>query len=254
MPPTPHSSDDTHWMRRALGLARGMRGRVWPNPPVGCVVVKEGLCIAEAATHPGGRPHAERAALERAGNAARGAVLYVTLEPCCHWGKTPPCTEAILEAGIARVVASVQDPDPRVNGGGFAQLRAAGIVVDVGERAEEAQRIMAGFLHRVRTGAPRVTLLDQPTGTVPDGEDALLLTRDGRPALVLPTTQTAAHERPPILDADEADVLLRLGAFGLTSIAMHAGDPILAALLLRDGHQTVHAATTDMARFSGGFP
>lgn len=243
MPPTPHSSEDTHWMRRALGLARGMRGRVWPNPPVGCVVVKEGLCIAEAATHPGGRPHAERAALERAGNAARGAVLYVTLEPCCHWGKTPPCTEAILEAGIARVVASVQDPDPRVNGGGFAQLRAAGIAVDVGEGAEEAQRIMAGFLHRVRTGAPRVTLLNQPTGTVPDGEDALLLTRDGRPALILPTTQTAVYERPPILDANETDVLWRLGALGLTSVAIHGGDPIWAALQ-SNGHQTVNAWRT----------
>ena len=126
MCPTPHNSD-LFFMQRALDLARDMRGYVWPNPPVGCVIVKDAEVIAKAATHPGGRPHAERKAIAMAGCAALGATLYVTLEPCCHWGKTPPCTDAIIEAGVARVVCAVQDPDPRVNGGGFQKLRDAGI-------------------------------------------------------------------------------------------------------------------------------
>ncbi|MCH3703261.1 bifunctional diaminohydroxyphosphoribosylaminopyrimidine deaminase/5-amino-6-(5-phosphoribosylamino)uracil reductase RibD, partial [Campylobacter lari] len=115
-----------------------MRGHVWPNPPVGCVIVKNGICIGEGATQPGGRPHAERVALDIAGEAARGATLYVTLEPCCHWGHTSPCADAIIMAGITRVVASQQDPDPRVNGGGFRQLAEAGIDVAIGEGAKEA--------------------------------------------------------------------------------------------------------------------
>ena len=117
MSPTPPNSD-LSFMQRALDLAKRVRGHVWPNPPVGCVIVREGAIVAEAATHPGGRPHAERKALEMAGDGARGATLYVTLEPCCHWGKTPPCADAIIAAGISRVVCATQDPDPRVNGGG----------------------------------------------------------------------------------------------------------------------------------------
>lgn len=253
MPPTPHSSDDARWMQQALDLARTMRGHVWPNPPVGCVVVKEGVCIAKAATHPGGRPHAERAALEHAGDQAQGATLYVTLEPCCHWGKTPPCVDAILAAGITRVVASMRDPDPRVNGGGFAQLRAAGITVEVGEGAEEAQRIMAGFLYRVQTGRPHITLLDQPMQTVPEGEDALLLTRDGQPVLILPTGQNVAgSEYLPTLEGRETDVLLSLGVLGLTSIAVHADDPVLSALQ-RNRLQTINTIGISVTRTSGEF-
>lgn len=247
MCPIPPSSDDARWMQRALDLAQAMLGHVWPNPPVGCVIVKNGICVGEGATQVGGRPHAERVALERAGDAARGAVLYVTLEPCCHWGNTPPCVDAIIAAGIARVVASMQDPDPRVNGGGFAQLAMAGIAVDVGQNAEDAQHIMAGFLHRVRTGRPRITLLDEPTDAVPDGEDALLLSRSGLPILVLPAKRVFLDAAPTLVG--EGDVLLRLGALGLTSIAMHADDPIVATLR-RSMCQESDAVEADFVRSS----
>ena len=113
---TPNSHDDKMWMRRALDLAEQMCGHVWPNPPVGCVIVKEGAVIAQGVTRPGGRPHAKRVALDQAKADAKGATLYVTLEPCCHWGKTPPCADAIIEAGIARVVCAIRDPEPRVKG------------------------------------------------------------------------------------------------------------------------------------------
>lgn len=153
-PTLPNSEGDAHWMRRALALARGARGLVWPNPPVGCVLVRGDKIAAEAETQPGGRSHAERLALTRAGLRAQGTTLYVTLEPCSHWGRTPPCADAIIAAGVTRVVAKLRDPDPRVDGKGFARLRAAGIAVDIGLGAQDAREIMAGFLHQVRTGAP----------------------------------------------------------------------------------------------------
>lgn len=135
-------------MAQALDLARSVRGRVGTNPPVGCVIVRGGTIVGTGATQPGGRPHAERMALDNAGTAALGATLYVTLEPCCHYGQTPPCADAITAAGVARVVASMQDPDPRVDGGGFAKLRATGITLDIGLGADQAAEIMADFLHR----------------------------------------------------------------------------------------------------------
>ncbi|TFY95189.1 bifunctional diaminohydroxyphosphoribosylaminopyrimidine deaminase/5-amino-6-(5-phosphoribosylamino)uracil reductase RibD [Pseudomonas nabeulensis] len=229
MHPTLHSSDDARWMRRALDLAQAMRGHVWPNPPVGCVIVKNGICIGEGATQPGGRPHAERVELDIAGEAARGATLYVTLEPCCHWGHTSPCADAIIMAGIIRVVASQQDPDPRVNGGGFRQLAEAGIDVAIGEGAKEAACIMMGFLHRVHTGTPHVTWLNEPAGRVPDGEDALLMTQQGLPTLVLTTQRTL--ENSSVLDINrDTDVLAHLGQLGLTSVAIYTGDPFAVAL------------------------
>jgi diaminohydroxyphosphoribosylaminopyrimidine deaminase/5-amino-6-(5-phosphoribosylamino)uracil reductase len=154
---TPDPADAAH-MRAALALARRGLGTSWPNPSVGCVVVKDGRVVGRAVTCPGGRPHAEPVALERAGAAARGATVYVTLEPCCHWGRTPPCTDALITAGVARVVVARRDPDRRVNGGGIARLRAAGI--DVIERVleHEADEVLAGFLQRVREGRPLVTL------------------------------------------------------------------------------------------------
>ncbi|MEL6317419.1 MAG: bifunctional diaminohydroxyphosphoribosylaminopyrimidine deaminase/5-amino-6-(5-phosphoribosylamino)uracil reductase RibD, partial [Pseudomonadota bacterium] len=155
-PPTRHSSDDLVWMGRALDLAQAMRGHVWPNPPVGCVIVKDGAAVAQAATNVGGRPHAERQALEKAGPLARGATLYVTLEPCCHWGETPPCADAIVDAEISRVVCAIRDPDPRVNGGGFATLRRAGLDLSVGARAGDAERLISGFANRIRHGVPEV--------------------------------------------------------------------------------------------------
>ena len=130
----------------------------WPNPPVGCVLVREGSVVGRGATAPGGRPHAETVALAMAGEQARGATAYVTLEPCCHHGATPPCTEALIAAGVARVLAAVRDPDPRVDGEGLARLRAAGIAVEEGMLRAEAEEVAAGFLSRVRNGRPAITL------------------------------------------------------------------------------------------------
>ncbi len=145
-------------MRAALALARRGLGTTWPNPSVGCVIVRDGLVVGRGRTQPGGRPHAETQALAMAGDAARGADAYVTLEPCNHTGQTPPCTEALIAAGVARVVIAGADPDPRVDGAGIARLRAAGVTVETGVLAEEADELQAGFLHRIRHGRPLVTL------------------------------------------------------------------------------------------------
>jgi diaminohydroxyphosphoribosylaminopyrimidine deaminase/5-amino-6-(5-phosphoribosylamino)uracil reductase len=131
---------------------------VWPNPAVGCVIARDGRVVGRGWTQPGGRPHAETEALVRAGAAAHGATAYVTLEPCCHWGRTPPCADALIIAGVRRVVVACEDPDPRVAGGGLARLRAAGLGVEIGLCAAEAAEINAGFFQRVRLGRPLVTL------------------------------------------------------------------------------------------------
>ena len=152
-------------MRAALGLARRGLGRVWPNPAVGCVIVQfdsdgQGLgrVVGRGWTQPGGRPHAETQALDRAGAAARGATAYISLEPCSHQGETLPCTQALIAAGIARVVSALEDPDPRVAGQGLAQLREASIDVATGLCAEEASFVNAGYLSRQLTGRPLITL------------------------------------------------------------------------------------------------
>src|SRR6202043_306586 len=119
-------------MALALALGRRGLGRTWPNPAVGAVVARESVIVGRGWTQPGGRPHAETEALRRAGAAARGATLYVTLEPCSHHGKTPPCTDAIIAAGITRGVSALENPNPKVAGAGHARLRSAGIAVDVG--------------------------------------------------------------------------------------------------------------------------
>jgi diaminohydroxyphosphoribosylaminopyrimidine deaminase/5-amino-6-(5-phosphoribosylamino)uracil reductase len=149
---------DARFMQLALGLGRRGQGRTWPNPAVGAVVVKDGVIAGRGWTQPGGRPHAEPDALKRAGEAARGATLYVTLEPCSHVGKSPPCVDAVIAAGIARVVSAIEDPNPEVAGGGHAKLRAAGIVVDVGLHAAEAAHDHAGHFRRIRDHRPHVIL------------------------------------------------------------------------------------------------
>jgi len=149
---------DRTWMRRAIALAWRACGRVAPNPAVGAVIVRDGVVVGEGCTKPPGGPHAEIVALREAGERARGATLYVTLEPCTHYGRTPPCVEAILRAGIARVVIGVRDPYPEVDGRGIAALRAAGLAVEVGVEAEAAAEVIAGYLKRLRTGLPEVTL------------------------------------------------------------------------------------------------
>ena len=145
-------------MSLALMLGRRGQGRTWPNPAVGCVVVRDGRIVGRGWTADGGRPHAETQALQQADEAARGATAYVTLEPCAHHGKTPPCAEALVRAGVSRVVAAMEDSDPRVAGEGFAILQKAGIEVTVGVLAEEAARDLDGFLLRIEHGRPHLTL------------------------------------------------------------------------------------------------
>ncbi|MEQ9042620.1 MAG: bifunctional diaminohydroxyphosphoribosylaminopyrimidine deaminase/5-amino-6-(5-phosphoribosylamino)uracil reductase RibD [Alphaproteobacteria bacterium] len=156
-------------MQAALGLARRALGNAAPNPAVGCVLVREGRVMGRGWTQSGGRPHAETEALARAGEAARGATAYISLEPCAHEGKTPPCTGALIRAGIARAVIAVEDPDPRVAGKGVAELREAGIEVTENVAAAEAAELNAGFFLRVRKGRPLVTL---KTATTLDGRIA----------------------------------------------------------------------------------
>jgi len=149
---------DARFMQLALTLGRRGQGRTWPNPAVGAVVVKDGVIVGRGWTQPGGRPHAEPEALKLAGEAARGATLYATLEPCSHFGKSPPCADAIIAAGVARVVSAIEDPNPEVAGQGHAKLRAAGIKVDIGLGAAEAARDHAGHFRRVREKRPHVIL------------------------------------------------------------------------------------------------
>lgn len=152
------SQSDARFMDRALELAARGLGNTWPNPSVGCVLVQGETIVGEGWTQPGGRPHAEVHALGNAGANARGATAYVTLEPCAHQGRTGPCAVALAEAGVARVVVALGDPDPRVSGRGLKILHDAGITAETGMRAQEAARLNAGFLNRIHTGKPRVTL------------------------------------------------------------------------------------------------
>lgn len=148
--------DDAHFMAVALALGDRNLGAAWPNPSVGAVVVDRGSgeprVVARGVTQVGGRPHAERVALDAAGDAARGATMYVSLEPCSHYGRTPPCVDAIMAAGVARVVTALTDPDPRVSGRGHDRLIAAGVEVRVGVLAAEATRSHRGHITRVTEG------------------------------------------------------------------------------------------------------
>ena len=149
--------DDTRWMARALALAARGRGLTSPNPMVGALVVQEGAVIAERFHERAGAPHAEAAALEAAGPRARGSTLYVTLEPCNHVGRTPPCVDAIIRAGVRRVVAATRDPNPRVRGGGAAALTAAGIEVDLGCLERDARELNHAFFTAIGQQRPHVT-------------------------------------------------------------------------------------------------
>ena len=142
----------------ALRLGRRALGNTAENPNVGCVIVSDGRLVGAGWTQPGGRPHAETEALKMAGDKARGATAYVTLEPCAHHGQTGPCAEALVSAGIARVVTAIEDPDPRVSGGGHAILERAGVIFESGLGAGEARRDMAGFLTRIQKNRPQVIL------------------------------------------------------------------------------------------------
>ena len=175
-------------MSLALSLGRRGMGRVRPNPAVGCVVVKDGQIVGRGWTADGGRPHAETQALAQAGSAALGATIYVTLEPCAHQGQTPPCAEALIKAGVDRVVVALGDPDPRVDGGGIKMLQDAGITVTLGVCAEQAAADHAGFLLRVSKGRPFVTL--KLAGTV----DGRIATATGESQWITgPAARQAVH-------------------------------------------------------------
>lgn len=208
-------SDDLRYMQLALALGRRGQGRTWPNPAVGAVVVKDGIIVGRGWTQPGGRPHAEPEALKRAGEAARGATLYVTLEPCSHFGKSPPCADAIIAAGIARVVSAVEDPNPNVGGQGHARLRAAGIAVDVGLCAEEAARGHAGHFLRVREKRPYVIL------KLAVSTDDKIAAAGYRPVAI---TGEAARLRVHLLRAQSDAVLTGIGT-------VLADDPLLTVRL-----------------------
>jgi len=151
-------AEDARWMRRALEMAQASKAVSSPNPAVGCVLVRDGVVVGEGFHDYERRDHAEVVALKQAGDAARGSTAYVTLEPCCHTGRTGPCTEALIAAGVARVVAATGDPNTEVNGQGFARLREAGVAVECGEGAEEARALNDAFAGFIRTGLPFVTL------------------------------------------------------------------------------------------------
>jgi diaminohydroxyphosphoribosylaminopyrimidine deaminase/5-amino-6-(5-phosphoribosylamino)uracil reductase len=232
-------------MRSALALARRGVGNTWPNPSVGCVILRDGRVVGRAVTAPGGRPHAEPAALAMAGPAARGATVYVTLEPCCHWGRTPPCTDALIAAGVARVVIAARDPDPRVHGAGIAQLRAAGIAVDEGVLEAEAHAVTAGFRQRITTGRPLVTLKLAAT------LDGRIATHSGESRWITgPAARRAAHALRGRNDAvlvgvgtvlaDDPDLTCRLPGFRTTPIVRVVADSHLRTPLTSRLAATTH--------------
>ncbi len=208
-------SEDQRFMALALALGRRGLGRTWPNPAVGAVIVKDGVIVGRGWTQRAGRPHAEIEALSRAGAAARGATMYVTLEPCSHHGKSPPCADAIIAAGVARVVSALEDPNPEVAGAGHARLRAAGIAVDIGEGAEAARRAHAGHIRRMRDGRPYVML---KLAVSADGKAAAA---ERRPVAI---TGEAVRDRVHLLRAESDAIMIGIG----TALA---DDPVLTCRL-----------------------
>src|SRR3979490_3002022 len=202
---------DARFMQLALSMGRRGQGRTWPNPAVGAVVVKDGIIVGRGWTQPGGRPPATPGAPRRAGAPARGATLYVTLEPCSHFGRSPPCADAVIAAGIARVVSAIEDPNPEVAGQGHARLRAAGIVVDVGLRAAEAAHDHAGHFRRIRDKRPHVIL------KLAVSADDRIAAAGHKPEAI---TGEEARTRVPLLRAQCDAILVGIGT-------VRADDPLL---------------------------
>ena len=234
--PKEQAEIDARMMREALSLARRGLGTTWPNPAVGAVVWRmtpEGpRVVARGFTQPGGRPHAETVALAQAGDLARGASMAVTLEPCSHHGRTPPCCEAIVAAGIARVVSALEDPDPRVNGRGHIHLRAAGVPVTVGTLAAEARRVNYGFILKVVDGRPLVTVKLAQTAdgfAARSGGERLLIT--GRAAAAKVHKMRARHDAIMVgigtVLADDPLLTVRLAGLGGRSPVRVVVDPDL---------------------------
>lgn len=207
--------EDIRYMRAALALGTREMGRTWPNPAVGALVVKDGVVVGRGWTKIGGRPHAERVALAEAGDEARGATLYVSLEPCSHHGRTPPCADAIVESGVARVVSTIEDPNPLIGGQGYKRLRDAGIEVVDGVCAHEAEKVHAGHLFRIVHKRPYVTL-------------KLAVSANGKAAL-------AGRKPAPITGAAARDLVHRMRsktdaiAAGIGTVL--ADDPLLTVRL-----------------------
>lgn len=208
------ASQDKRYMDLALMLGRRGLGLTSPNPSVGAVLVKDGVIVGRGWTQKGGRPHAEVEALRRAGEAARGATMYVTLEPCSHHGKSPPCADAIVKAGVVRVVSAVEDVNPEVAGQGHARLRAAGIEVDVGLGRTEALRDQDGHVRRMRDHRPHVTL------KLAVSADGMIGQRGARVLL----TGEAANAHVHLLRAQHDAILVGIG----TALA---DDPLLTCRL-----------------------
>ena len=193
---------DQRHMAVALELARRGLGRVWPNPAVGCVLVRAGRVVGRGWTQSGGRPHAETEAIGRAGEGARGATAYVSLEPCAHEGKTQPCADALVHAGIARCVVALEDPDPRVSGRGIALMRQAGLEVQTGILADEARELNEGFFSRINRNRPVVTL---KLATTLDG---FIATSHGESQWV---TGALARQRGHLMRAEHDAVMVGIG-------------------------------------------
>jgi diaminohydroxyphosphoribosylaminopyrimidine deaminase/5-amino-6-(5-phosphoribosylamino)uracil reductase len=227
---------DQRFMELALTLGRRGQGRTWPNPAVGAVVVRDGVIVGRGWTQPGGRPHAEPEALARAGEAARGATLYVTLEPCSHFGKSPPCADAVIAAGVARVVCAIEDPNPEVAGQGHARLRAAGITVDIGLGAAQAARDHAGHFRRVRDKRPHVIL------KLAVSADDRIAAAGHRPVAI---TGEAAKARVHLLRAQCDAILVGIGT-------VLADDPLLTCRLPgMDARSPVRVVLDRALRISG---
>jgi diaminohydroxyphosphoribosylaminopyrimidine deaminase / 5-amino-6-(5-phosphoribosylamino)uracil reductase len=235
---------DQRFMQLALSLGRRGLGRTWPNPAVGAVVVKDGIIVGRGWTQAGGRPHAEPEALKRAGEAARGATLYVTLEPCSHFGKSPPCVDAVMAAGIVRVVSAIEDPNPEVAGQGHAKLRAAGIAVDVGMCAAKAAHDHAGHFRRIRDHRPHVIL------KLAVSADEKIGAAGRRPVVI---TGESARTRVHLLRAQSDAILVGIGTVladdpSLTCRlpGMEARSPVRVALdralRIRGTSRLVHSA------------
>lgn len=216
--------NDRAWMRDALALGDRARGRVSPNPAVGALLVRDGEVVGRGWTRPPGGPHAEVVSLAEAGERACGATLYVTLEPCSHHGRTPPCADAVISAGVARVVAAIADPHPLVAGGGLDRLRAAGIDVEVGVEAAAAREAHAPFLHRLATGRPLVTAKYAAT------LDGRIATSTGESRWI--TGEDARLEAHRLRD--------RIAAIAVGAGTVVADDPLLTTRIPDAGHELHH--------------
>ncbi len=261
-PPDP-DTDRAH-MRAALALARRGRGNTWPNPSVGCVICDaRGQVIGRGWTQPGGRPHAETEALARAAAlspaAARGGTAYVTLEPCSHWGRTPPCCDALIAAGVRRVVVAAGDPDPRVDGRGLARLRQAGIAVETGLFRVEAEAIHGGFARRITRGLPLVTLklattLDGRIATAGGESQWITGPEARREAHALRARHDAILVGSGTVLADDPDLTCRIPGMARVPLARVVADARLRTPLSARLVRTARAVPTWIATSTGHKP